>query len=84
MVTVDDIKVPPHNTDAEKAVLGSVFLDNQVMYVFDSYHLDPEDFYQKEHQYVYEGIKDLRIARRTIDGITLTDQLQKNNTLELV
>lgn len=77
MVTLDDIKLPPNNIDAEKAVLGSIFLDNEVLFLMDSYHLIPEDFYQKEHQYIFECIKELWIARRTIDVITLTDQLTK-------
>jgi replicative DNA helicase len=84
MVSLDDIKLPPHNTDAEKAVLGSIFLDNDILFILDGYHIVAEDFYQKEHQYVFAWIKDLRTARRTIDVITLTDQLSKNNTLDLV
>ncbi len=84
MVTVDDIKLPPHNGEAEKAVLGSIFLDNQVIFVYDGYHILPEDFYQKEHQYIYECIKELWTMRRTIDVITLTDQLSKRGFLDLV
>lgn len=84
MVTVADIKLPPHNADAEKAVLGSVFLDNQVIFVYDWYYIAPEDFYQKEHQYIYECIKELWVMRRTIDVITLSDQLNKRWFLDLV
>jgi replicative DNA helicase len=32
MATLDDIKLPPHNLDAEKALLSSIFIDNEVMY----------------------------------------------------
>ena len=71
MISIDDIKLPPHNIDAEKAVLSSVFLDNDVVFIADGYHIAPEDFYLKEHQYIYEAIKDLRLLRRTIDVITL-------------
>jgi replicative DNA helicase len=53
MVSLDDIKLPPHNTDAEKAVLGSIFLDNDILFILDGYHIVAEDFYQKEHQYVF-------------------------------
>ena len=84
MVSIDDIKLPPHNTDAEKAVIGSILLDNDVLFVCDGYYLAPEDFYQKEHTYIYDCIKDLWLVRRTIDVITLTDQLTKRGYLDLV
>lgn len=84
MVTIDDIKLPPHNADAEKALLSSIFLDNEVLFITDGYYLVPEDFYLKEHQYIYQGIKDLWILRKTIDVITLSDQLGKNGTLDIV
>ncbi len=84
MVNLDDIKLPPHNIDAEKAVLWSVFLDNDIVFILDWYHIVAEDFYLKEHQYVFEGIKDLRILRKTIDVITLADQLSKRWYLDIV
>jgi replicative DNA helicase len=84
MVSLDDIKLPPHNTEAEKATLGSIFLDNEVLFVLDGYHIVPEDFYQKEHQYIFECVKELWTARRTIDVITLTDQLTKRWYIDLV
>lgn len=84
MVSIDDIKLPPHNIEAEKAVLGSIFLDNDILFVLDGYHIAADDFYLKEHQYVFQWIKDLWILRRTIDVITLSDQLSKNGHLEIV
>ncbi len=77
MVSLEDLKLPPHNIDAEKAVLGSIFLDNDVLFVLDGYHIVAEDFYQKEHQYIFDAIKDLWIMRRTVDVITIADQLSK-------
>ena len=84
MVSIDDIKLPPHNVEAEKALLGSIFLDNEVLFIADGYFLVPEDFYLKEHQYIFQGIKDLWIMRKTIDVITLSDQLGKNGTVDVV
>jgi replicative DNA helicase len=84
MVSLDDIKLPPHNIDAEKAVLGSVLIENDTLFVMDGYFLVPEDFYLKEHQYIYGAMKDLWTGRRTIDAITLSDQLTKNGHLDLV
>lgn len=59
MVNLDDIKLPPHHLDAEKGVLSCVLLDNEVMYLLDSLALQAEDFYQREHQTIYEGLQTL-------------------------
>lgn len=50
----------------------------------DSMHLLPEDFYQKEHQMIFEGMKDLWGSRKTIDIITLGDALVKKQYFDLV
>lgn len=84
MVSLEDIKLPPHNIDAEKGVLGGVLMDNELMYYYDGLGLIPEDFYHKEHFYIYQGMKALRWARKTIDVVTLADQLQKNDVLDTI
>ncbi|MFA7717543.1 MAG: replicative DNA helicase [Candidatus Absconditabacterales bacterium] len=84
MVSLEDIKLPPHNIDAEKGVLCGVLMDNELMYYYDGVALIPEDFYQKEHAFIYQAIKELRGARRTIDVLTIADQLGKNNLLDTV
>ena len=84
MVSLEDIKLPPHNLDAEKGVLGGVLMDNELMYYYDGISLTAEDFYQKEHAYIFQAIKDLRAARKTIDALTVADQLGKNNLLDTI
>jgi replicative DNA helicase len=59
MVSLEDIKLPPHNIDAEKRALGGVLMDNEMMYYYDGLGLVPEDFYNKEHFYIYQGMKKL-------------------------
>jgi replicative DNA helicase len=46
--------------------------------------LTPEDFYQREHFYIYQGIKKLWAARKTIDVVTLADQLNKDGVLDTI
>ncbi len=84
MVSLEDIKLPPHNIDAEKGVLGGVLMDNELMYYYDGIGLSPEDFYQKEHFYIYQGIKNLWGSRKTIDVVTLADQLGKDAVLDTI
>ncbi len=81
---ISDIKLPPHNTDAEKWVLSCIFLDNDSMYLLDGLGIMPADFYQKEHISIFEAMTQLRNSKRTIDVVTLSDQLIKNGTLEII
>lgn len=84
MVSLEDIKLPPHNIEAEKGTLCWALMDNELLYVYDGLWLKPADFYQKEHVFIFEAIHDLRTARKTIDVVTVADQLQKNSTLDVV
>jgi replicative DNA helicase len=47
------------------------------MYILDGAALVNTDFYQKEHQTIMDAIQQLWTARRTIDVVTLSDQLTK-------
>ena len=84
MVSLEDIKLPPHNIDAEKGVIGGVLMDNELMYYYDGLGLVPEDFYNREHFYIYQGMKTLWASRKTIDVVTLADQLTKNAVLDAI
>ena len=84
MVSLEDIKLPPHNIDAEKGILCGVLMDNELLYICEGMGLVPEDFYQKEHLYIYRGIKTLRAARKTVDVLTVADQLSKDGVLDVI
>ena len=48
-------KVPPHDTEAEQAVLGSMLTDQDA--VIDAIEiLKPEDFYREDNKFIYEEI----------------------------
>ena len=80
----ENINLPPHNIEAEKWVISWALLDSEVMWIYDSDKLGYKDFYQKEHSYIYEAIQQLRMARKTIDVITVSDQLSKNWNLDVI
>ncbi|UFX83482.1 replicative DNA helicase [Candidatus Absconditicoccus praedator] len=82
MVDIQDIKLPPNSQEAEKGVISSIILDNDSLYSATSYFINAEDFYQKEHQFIYEAISQLWESNKTIDVITISDQLSKNGNLE--
>ena len=80
----ENINLPPHNIEAEKWVISWALLDSEVMWIYDSDKLGYQDFYQKEHSYIYEAIQQLRMARKTIDVVTVSDQLSKNWNLDVI
>jgi replicative DNA helicase len=78
--TISDRTVP-HNLEAERALLGSILLDN------DSLNsaletLSKEDFYSEAHRLTFEKMIVLSEKSRTIDLVTLSEELAKEGWLE--
>ncbi|GHV24958.1 hypothetical protein FACS1894176_02380 [Bacteroidia bacterium] len=57
-------------------------MDAETMWIFEGDGINHKDFYQKEHSFIYEAIHQLRSSHKTVDVITLSDQLSKNGNLE--
>ena len=84
MVSIEDLKLPPHNTDAEKWILSGILIDNNILDICDNVSLHAKDFYSKEHQMVYEVITILKNAHKTIDAVTVSDELAKKDYLDTI
>jgi len=84
MISIEDIKLPPHNLDAEKGAICGIFMENELMYVCEGISLIPEDFYNKEHSFIFKAIRDLWAARKTIDVLTVADQLGRDDKLDTI
>lgn len=76
-------KVPPQNIQAEQYVLGAMLLDR---YAIDEVvqFLEPEDFYQREHQVIYKAILGLHDRGSPVDLLILTEELKSQGELEKV
>lgn len=74
-------RIPPQNTEAEQAVLGSMLLEEEIIDVVVDL-LKAEDFYRQEHQSIFLGIIELREANEPVDLITVTDRLRQKEELE--
>ena len=81
---VTDYNLPPHNIEAEKWVISWALMDNETVWIFEWDGIVPGDFYQKEHGMIYEAIAQLWNQKKTIDVVTVSDQLSKNWNLESV
>ena len=77
----NNLRIPPQNLDAEKAVLGAVLIDNNSLNkIMDI--LSPESFYDPRHSLIYEHFVRLYGENKPIDILTLTSELKKNNKVK--
>lgn len=76
-------KIPPHNLDAEMSLLGAILIDEEVLAdVTDKVKAD--DFYENRHQRIFAAIMRLYEQHRPVDLLTLSDELEKKDDLEMV
>ncbi|RLB86113.1 MAG: replicative DNA helicase [Deltaproteobacteria bacterium] len=77
------MKVPPHNNEAEQAVLGGILINNDALNsVVDI--LSPEDFYREAHALLFEAMMALYNEDEPSDLITFSPYLNEKNLLEKV
>ncbi len=73
--------VPPHNLDAEKAVLGSVLLNPDCLPTVLEL-LRGRDFFRTGHKKVFDSMVSLFNKGETLDLITITDELRNQGELD--
>lgn len=72
-----NIKIAPHNEEAEQSVLGGVLIDKDAIGIV-SQLVSPRDFYSEIHSIIYTAMLSLYEDRKPIDILTLTAKLRKN------
>lgn len=70
--------LPPHDGDAERAVLGSILIDDGVLRQVRTI-LAPDDFYRGSHQNAYRAMCELADSGMGIDLVTLASRLVPGN-----
>jgi replicative DNA helicase len=71
----------PVNVDAERFVLGSILLDDN-LYIQAAGALEPDDFSLEKHRRIFRRMGDLNERGEHIDRITVANELMKNGELE--
>ncbi len=71
-------KVMPHNLEAEKSVIGSMFMDREAVLTV-SEMLTADDFYQKQYGIIFESMVELYNENKPIDLVTLQDKLNEKD-----
>ncbi len=83
MSTLDAYKVPPHDLEAEKSVLGALLIDPAAFHLVAEF-LKPDFFYSREHTLIYSAMISLFEKQQPIDVVTLKNELQHAGTLKQV
>ena len=66
-------QLPPHNYEAEEALLGSIFIDSDRL---SELALPAEAFFDGFHRATFKAIKKVQAARQPVDFITVADELR--------
>lgn len=76
-------RIPPHNLEAEKSVLGAAMLSKDALFdVLEE--VRSKDFYSKAHREIFEVIEGLQKSSTPVDVLTVSEELKRKNVLELV
>ena len=73
----------PQALEVERAVLGALMNDRDA-YAVVCEILSPESFYEQRNQLIYSAIRDLSIAEKPVDVLTVTDELECQGSLDKV
>ncbi len=79
----DAARVPPHDLDAERAVIGALLISETAVAVVAE-QLTPEEFYSETHRIIYAAMMRLYSRGDRIDQITLTNELNSINEFDRV
>jgi replicative DNA helicase len=73
--------LPPQDTDAERAVLGAVLIDNEA---YHNAELTPDMFYRRAHRRIWSTFGDILHRGEPCDLVTLKNELTRIDAVEEV
>jgi replicative DNA helicase len=77
-------KAPPHDYDAERAVLGALLRDPELCDDVVMVLRDPDDFHHDAHKRIFSHMMKMRSDNSSIDLLLLVNNLRTTEELELV
>ncbi len=77
------LRRPPHNLDAEQALLGAILLKPEVMHDV-SVSIYAESFYAEKHRLIYQALFETFTKGDPIDVISITQRLKAGGQIDRV
>lgn len=78
-----NLKVPPHNEEAEQSVLGATLIDKDAIATVSSI-IAPSDFYNPTNGVIFEAMLSLYEKGKPIDILTLREGLKKDKNSQKI
>jgi replicative DNA helicase len=78
-----EAKAPPHDTEAEEAVVGSLLIDPDAIYKVGG-RLRDEDFFDETNRFIYQACQSLYQRGDVINQITVAHELLRQGKLEQI
>lgn len=72
--------VPPHNTDAERAVLGCILRNREAVTFLQQILPDAIAFYHPRHRTIYRVMQSMGRAQQVIDLVTFSNELARRKS----
>lgn len=78
-----NLRVPPHNIEAEQSVLGAMLLDKNAIAEATEI-LNGSEFYKESHRVLFESITEIYNKDEPVDMVTLVELLKNRESLDAV
>ena len=78
---VQNVRSMPNSPEAEKALLGCMLINSESVSKALS-HINSNSFYDSNHSIIFSAMSKLFDESKSIDSITVIDELKKNNQLD--
>jgi replicative DNA helicase len=77
------LKIPPHDQDAEAALLGSIMLKPEVLHELGD-TLNTADFYSNKNKIVWKAISKLHGEHNPIDAVSVSTVMKEQGVLDQI
>ena len=81
--THQNLRVPPQDIDAEKALLGSVMLKADALFEIMDF-ISAECFYAEKHRLIFKAMLELFSKKEPIDVLTLSNKLKSKQVFDQI
>ncbi|WP_288304622.1 replicative DNA helicase [uncultured Fusobacterium sp.] len=81
MPDIENLKRVPSSIEAERSVLGGIFLKPDAFGDIVGL-LTPDDFYKNAHALIYEAMRDVYNSGTKIDAVVVANKLKKNEKFD--
>ena len=69
-----ELRPQPHSSDAEKAILGSILVNEEAFDVAAQYITTPDTFYYDDHQLIWKVMCEMRKNHEPVDTVTVSSK----------